>query len=420
MKEDRHMAGKFFGIGGHGHSHGGHGHSHADGEECGGSHGHDLQNMPHEMRERLMKQVKERLQAMESHDDGHGHSHAGHPPANNHPSENPMATSYSACLYGYGHESPSVPIGWDAVAKLSSSVSATNDSWRAAGESVNPVKDNFWLVNVPYLGRLRVVKDRRGWLMALSVVLYWAYGNWSTWSAILLPYYYDGSIHGFVLLYYAFVSLMCLASFFRASTLNPGSLRHTHLSEAEIGGDWTECKTCLIKRPPMCHHCRRCGQCVRKMDHHCPWINNCVGEENQFAFLLLLIYACLMSLNTLVLQVAYYFWFGNCNSCDVESFVIRYRTAIILSCMVMGVFMLFSMAGLFVTQHISVIHETTTLEWMKIQQTVFYTGIIPENIPEQTKTCFEAYSVLCGSHFFWVWLLPCRRRSSVRGKAMVL
>lgn len=193
------MSGMFFGIGGHGHSHGGHGHSHADGEECGGSHGHDLQNMPHEMRERLMKQVKERLQGMESHD-GHGHSHGSHPPASNHPSENPTTTSYSPCLYGYGHESPSVPVGWDSVAKLSPSVHAMSDSWRAASESVNPVKDNFWLVNVPYFGRLRVVKDRRGWLMALSVFLYWAYGNWSTWSAILLPYYYDGSIHSFVLL----------------------------------------------------------------------------------------------------------------------------------------------------------------------------------------------------------------------------
>ena len=32
-------------------------------------------------------------------------------------------------------------------------------------------------------------------------------------------------------------------------------------------------------------HCSECGQCIFKMDHHCPWINNCVGGKNMKFFL---------------------------------------------------------------------------------------------------------------------------------------
>ncbi|KAH7029506.1 DHHC palmitoyltransferase-domain-containing protein [Microdochium trichocladiopsis] len=49
------------------------------------------------------------------------------------------------------------------------------------------------------------------------------------------------------------------------------------------------CKTCLLLKPARSKHCSVCKRCVARMDHHCVFINNCVGYANQHYFLLLLL-----------------------------------------------------------------------------------------------------------------------------------
>ncbi|MES1913330.1 MAG: hypothetical protein MHM6MM_005521 [Cercozoa sp. M6MM] len=72
----------------------------------------------------------------------------------------------------------------------------------------------------------------------------------------------------------------------------------------DLSGGWMEasqsyrrkfprgtCRKCLGSvKPNQTHHCSTCGRCVHRMDHHCPWVNTCVGALNQKYFLQFLVY----------------------------------------------------------------------------------------------------------------------------------
>ncbi|CAF0801843.1 unnamed protein product [Adineta ricciae] len=52
-----------------------------------------------------------------------------------------------------------------------------------------------------------------------------------------------------------------------------------------------------------------CQRCIKRMDHHCMFVNNCVGQNNQKYFILFTSYTCIISMYTLIIL---YYHLTNC------------------------------------------------------------------------------------------------------------
>lgn len=110
------------------------------------------------------------------------------------------------------------------------------------------------------------------------------------------------------------------------------------------------CAKCDNLKPPRSHHCWICKKCIMWMDHHCPWVGNCVGFNNHKYF------------------VDFLFWAATGNLVESISYILTYYSAMYeirysyIVCCILALSLVCSLYSLFLFQIFACFHSLTTIE----------------------------------------------------------
>nr|CAH8870722.1 unnamed protein product [Trichobilharzia regenti] len=213
---------------------------------------------------------------------------------------------------------------------------------------------------------------------------------------------------------YHFFALLAVVSHFKAFTTDPGSIPIGAANQAlgkyllqyssYLSTMPVRCTKCLSIKPLRAHHCRICQRCIRKMDHHCPWVNNCVGEGNQKYFILFAFYICLMSFSAIAMCIYFIF---QCLSSDWEvcqpsqSFSqLGNFSPLACSAFALGLICESLMFGIFtlvmcISQLCAISNDETGIENFKKEQTSW-----------EKQSSRQNFMKAFGSRFSWKWFSP--------------
>ncbi|CEG68762.1 Putative Palmitoyltransferase [Rhizopus microsporus] len=176
-------------------------------------------------------------------------------------------------------------------------------------------------------GRLVTSKDYRAFIIALILFITPA----ALFCVFTCPFLWN-QVHPVIPIVFAYLFILAFASMLKTSWTDPGIIpRNLDIPQQEMidenassihasimsdiaqkqirikNTSWSlrYCETCKIYRPPRASHCRQCDNCVEYEDHHCIWLNNCVGKRNYRPFFIFIVTCVILCIYVIAFDVYY-------------------------------------------------------------------------------------------------------------------
>ncbi|XP_012876823.1 PREDICTED: probable palmitoyltransferase ZDHHC12 [Dipodomys ordii] len=210
--------------------------------------------------------------------------------------------------------------------------------------------------------------------------------QWEEQGELLLPLTFLLLVLGSLLLYLA-VSLM-----------DPGYVNTQPQPQEEPKEEQTamvppaiplrRCRYCLVLQPLRARHCRDCRRCVRRYDHHCPWMENCVGERNHPLFV------AYLALQLVVLLWGLYLAWSGLRFFQPWGLWLRSSGLLFATFLLLSLFSL--VAGLLLASHLYLVaSNTTTWEFISSHRIAY--------LRQRPNNPFDRGLTRNLAHFFCGW-----------------
>lgn len=208
--------------------------------------------------------------------------------------------------------------------------------------------------------------------------------QWEEQGELLLPLTFLLLVLGSLLLYLA-VSLMD-PGYVNIQPQEEAKEEQTAMVPPAIA--LRRCRHCMVLQPLRARHCSECRRCVRRYDHHCPWMENCVGERNHPLFV------AYLALQLVVLLWGLYLAWSGLRFVQPWGLWLRSSGLLFATFLLLSLFS--TVAGLLLASHIYLVaSNTTTWEFLSSHRIAY--------LRQRPGNPFDRGPVRNLAHFFCGW-----------------